>query len=293
MFRLRDMPVQSTAPDEEARFAIVHPADREAVHRFHPATAGAVMSPTYEFRIVLPDGRTRWLASRSIPQFDAQGRETRRIGINWDITDNKNAELAQRERESAQRESQAKSRLLARISHELRTPLNAVLGVTQLMLMDQAPADAALRQRQLEQVLAASRHLLSLIDGVLDLSAYEGGEMKLEQQPVDLAALAAQSLAMVDAAAAARGIVPELALQATAAPLADPTRLRQVLVNLLSNAVKYNRTGGRVLLESRSPTPARASAPTSAGTCSSPSTGWAASMKASRAPASAWRSCRR
>ncbi|MEF7613980.1 PAS domain-containing protein [Aquincola sp. MAHUQ-54] len=251
MFRLRDMQAAPRAPDEPARVAIVHPDDREAIRSFHLPSSGAAMSPTYEFRIVLPDGRIRWLASRSTPILGPHGAEVRRIGVNWDITDNKNTELAQRERELARRESQAKSRLLARISHELRTPLNAVLGVTQLMLMGGQPPDPALQRRQLEQIQAASRHLLALIDGVLDLSAYEGGEMKPDLQAVDLQAVVAQSLPLVESAAAARRIGLATALRAASMPWADPTRLRQVLVNLLSNAVKYNRDGGRVRVESR------------------------------------------
>ncbi|WP_257800430.1 PAS domain-containing protein [Aquincola sp. J276] len=253
MFRLREMPMQVPAPDTAARLAVVHPDDREAMACYHPSSEGMAMSPTYEFRVVLPDGRVRWLASRSRPLPDAHGREMRRIGVNWDITDNKMAELAQREREAALRESQAKSRLLARISHELRTPLNAILGVTQLMLMAAGTPDPAQRQRQLEQVQSASRHLLALIDGVLDLSAYEGGEMRLALRPVDLSAVVAQSVSLLASAAQQRGITIEgpAAGPPPPPPRGDATRLRQVLVNLLSNAIKYNRPQGSVRIATR------------------------------------------
>src|SRR6185369_3959528 len=86
----------------------------------------------YSFRVVWPDGQVRWLASRSVPVRDDNGRTVRRIGINWDVTDAHAAAEARQEIRLAQRESQAKSRFLARMSHELRTPLNAVLGFAPL-----------------------------------------------------------------------------------------------------------------------------------------------------------------
>src|SRR5678809_1782992 len=90
----------------------------------------------YEFRVRLPDGQWRWLASRSAAVFDESGRVVRRVGVNWDVTESKNAELARQQATLAEREIQAKSQFLSRISHELRTPLNAVLGFTQLLQIE-------------------------------------------------------------------------------------------------------------------------------------------------------------
>jgi signal transduction histidine kinase/CheY-like chemotaxis protein len=201
-----------------------------------------------EFRVVLPDGRFRWLASRSTLVRDEQGRPLRFIGVNWDVTDRRTAEAERHEREIAQRESLAKSKFLARMSHELRTPLNAVLGFTQLLLQAPNKGDPDERQRRLQHIASAGHHLLDLINDVLDLSSLEGGEVQIALQPVPLAPLVAGTLPLLERLLREHQVHLQTgALDAVA--LGDATRLRQVLLNLLSNAVKYNRPGGRVTVE--------------------------------------------
>jgi hypothetical protein len=248
MFRLRGL----DRPPGVVRLAEMrdwlHPADRDS-HRRQLQSAVDNDEPTNaEFRVVWPDGTVRWLASRSTPVRDEGGHTVRRIGINWDITDVRNAEAARQERLLAQRESQAKARFLARISHELRTPMNAVLGFSQLLLAEtadgQAPDPVTWRSR-VSQVQASGEHLLALIDDVLELSSLESGELPLSLQPLALAPLVQTTLPLVELQAQQHQVT--LALGALDGwVLADPVRLRQVLVNLLSNAVKYNRAGGQV-----------------------------------------------
>jgi PAS domain S-box-containing protein len=250
MFRLRGLEPAERPLNAAEREAMVHPDDLASLRVVADGSMGSGRPASYEFRVVWPDGQVRWLASRSSPLLDAQGVEVRRIGVNWDITDARNADLALREREVALRESQAKSRFLARMSHELRTPLNAVLGFTQLALDDGQGSNPALQREWLQHVLEAGRHLLALIDDVLDISAYEGGELPLALQPVALDALVAQTLPLLRSAADEQGVNIELGWLA-ASVMADTTRLRQVLLNLLSNAIKYNRRGGLVQIEAR------------------------------------------
>lgn len=248
MFRLRGLDRPAGAVHDEEMRGWLHPADRE-MHRRQLRVALANDEPTNtEFRVVWPDGTVRWLASRSTPVRDESGRTVRRIGINWDITDARNAEAARQERLLAQRERQAKARFLARISHELRTPMNAVLGFSQLLLAEtdegQAPDPATWRSR-VGQVQASGEHLMALIDDVLELSSLESGELPLSLQPLALAPLVQTSLPLVELQARQHQVT--LALGALEGwVLADPVRLRQVMVNLLSNAIKYNRPGGRV-----------------------------------------------
>ena len=248
MFHLRGRPPQSAPVRTEDMMAWLHPDDRARQARGLQAALAADGPTNTEFRVVWPDGSVRWLASRSTPVRDEAGRTVRRIGINWDVTDARNAAAARQEQQLAQRESQAKSRFLARISHELRTPLNAVLGFSQLLLADTAPGaapDPATWRRRVEQVQASGEHLLALIDNVLELSSLESGELPLALRPMALAPLVESSLPLVELLAREHGVSLHLgALDGWV--LADPVRLRQVLLNLLSNGIKYNRPGGRV-----------------------------------------------
>jgi CheY-like chemotaxis protein len=134
------------------------------------------------------------------------------------------------------------------MSHELRTPLNAVLGFTQLLQSDAELSRSPSQSVQLGHIRAAGEHLLALINDVLDLSSLEAGTLRLELQPVDLASAVAQALPLVAGLAAQHDIVlHKSAVGGTV--LADPIRLRQVLINLLANAIKYNRPHGEVVIE--------------------------------------------
>ena len=250
MFHLRGREPRTTPVPVAEMLTWVHPDDRVRQERQLQAALAADAPTNQEFRVVWPDGSVRWLASRSTPVRDDSGRTVRRIGINWDITDARNAAAEREERLLAQRESQAKSRFLARISHELRTPLNAVLGFSQLLLAETAPGgapDPATWRRRVEHVQASGEHLLALIDDVLELSSLDSGDLPLSLQPVAIAALVETSLPLVELLAQEQGVTLQVGTLDGWA-LADPVRLRQVLLNLLSNAIKYNRRGGSVTI---------------------------------------------
>jgi signal transduction histidine kinase len=247
MWRLRGRPPRAKAPEPDELLGFVHPEDAAPAATHVHAARAVTHALEAEFRVVWPDGTVRWLASRSSTLADAQGRPVRRIGVNWDVTATRLAEVERSEREAAERASQSKSRFLARMSHELRTPLNAVLGFAQLL---QSEPDEAQRAQRLDHIRAAGEHLLSLIDDVLDLTSLDSGELRVAAEPVALAALVDETLPLLGALRERRGVtlaveVGDLAVQA------DPTRLRQVLLNLLSNAIKYNRAGGHVALRAR------------------------------------------
>jgi PAS domain S-box-containing protein len=249
MWRLRGLEPQQRPPTNDEVLGILHPDDRARMEHTITVDYPQDEPVSHEFRVIHPGGAVRWLASRST-LVRGDGGAPRRVGVNWDITDARTAEAVRREREIARRESQAKSKFLARMSHELRTPLNGVLGFAQLLLADDFGNDAKARarKRRVEQIHGAGQHLLSLINDVLDLSSLEGGELRIQLEPVALAPLAAETIALVEPLRARHEV--------TLAPgalegyvLADTRRLRQVLLNLLSNAIKYNRPGGTVTIE--------------------------------------------
>jgi signal transduction histidine kinase/ActR/RegA family two-component response regulator len=249
MFVLRGLEPRPDCPTFEEMAQWVHVDDRHYVNDQIQSARIEDRPAYYEFRIIRADGAQRWLASRSLPVRDERGRTRMRLGVNWDITEAREAAAARQERALVLRESQAKSELLARMSHELRTPMNAVLGFTQLLLADDvAPddADAALtRHARLEHIRSAGEHLLTLINNVLELSRLDGPERDLVLQPVQVGAVTEATLPLVEGLAQQHGVH----VIAPASPLwvrADPVRLKQVLVNLLTNAIKYNRTGGSV-----------------------------------------------
>ena len=204
----------------------------------------------YEFEVTWPDGSKRWLASTGRAVRDADGRVLRMVGLNWDITQRKRAEAAQREAAAAEQASRAKSEFLARMSHELRTPLNAMLGFAQLLEHDGGERLDALQRDRLARIRSAGTHLLSLIEEVLDLSAVEAGQLPVALQPNALDEAVDEVQQWLAPAAAAQALTLRVA-RSGAQVLADARRLRQVLANLLSNAIKYNRRGGEVSLSAR------------------------------------------
>jgi signal transduction histidine kinase len=165
------------------------------------------------------------------------------LGILAERLQNASALLAARASE-AQSASQAKTRFLSRTSHELRTPLNAILGFAQILEADLRSSPQA---GHADQILAAGRHLLALIDEILDIARIESGEMRIALEPLPLAPLLGESCDLIAPMAAERGVRLHVDTATDGIVVqADRQRLRQVLLNLLSNAVKYNRPGGEV-----------------------------------------------
>jgi len=146
----------------------------------------------------------------------------------------------------ADRANQAKSAFLSNMSHELRTPLNAILGFSQILASDQLPSSAAQKKQFAGNILQASRHLLRLINDILDLAKVESGALTLESETVALSQVLQECRTLVDPLARLRGVELRLTVADNASVTADRVRLKQVLINLLSNAIKYNRDHGTV-----------------------------------------------
>ena len=233
---------------------VTHPDDLAETERLVKAMAEGTERCTVEKRYLRKNGDTLW-ATRTACIIRDKDRTPREFLIMVeDITERKRAEAALREaKKEADRANHAKSEFLSRMSHELRTPLNAILGFGQL-LERQNPT---VQQRaRVEHIMSAGRHLLNLINEVLDISRIEAGHLQLSLEPVAVAEVLEEALDLMRPLAADREmeLVVGDEFESDLHLLADRQRLKQVLLNLLTNAVKYTAVGGRVAISlERSP----------------------------------------
>ncbi len=175
----------------------------------------------------------------------------RLVGTNEELA----AEVGERRRaeDQAAAANRAKSEFLSRMSHELRTPMNAVLGFGQLLQMDELSDE---QRESVDRILGAGRHLLNLINEVLEISRIEAGRLNLSLEPVPVAETIQSAINLVEPLAAKRAIELTVTLpDANQHVRADRQRLQQVLLNFLSNAVKYNREAGRITVTCANRTP--------------------------------------
>jgi PAS domain S-box-containing protein len=222
-----------------------HPDDAAAVDAALDQAHQDGAAHSAVFRVCRPDGEVRWVHAQSAVVAQGSGGDVR-TGVVLDITEHRHAEQLRRERDDAEARRRATAALMSRISHELRTPLNAVLGFAQLL--EHEPDLSARQSEWVHHIVDSGRHLLALVDDVLDLARADGGELTLRPADVELGDAVRPNWAMLGAAAAGADVTLGALPVTLPAVRADALRLRQVLGNLLSNAIKYNRRGGEVRL---------------------------------------------
>jgi PAS domain S-box-containing protein len=233
----------------------IHEADHAKAAACWQSARKAETPYEMEYRIRARDGSYRWFVSRGIPMRDPRnGLLTHWLGTSTDIDDQKRSEerlekaVAERTlalaeaRDRAECAAQAKSSFLAAMSHEIRTPMNGVIGMTSLML------DTPLTSEQhcyVDIIRSSGQALLGIINDVLDFSKIEAGKVELESVEFDLQTVLEESVELMAASAAQKGLNLELNVgdDVPFTILGDPGRLRQVLLNLLSNGVKFTEQG--------------------------------------------------
>ena len=219
------------------------------------ARLGQPVTVEREYRVV-GQSEPVWLQVTHAAGIEHRTGRSMTYSFAMDVSARKVAETALiAAREEAERANRAKSRFLANMSHELRTPMNAILGFGQLLLADGALPLAPRQRAQVDEVMHGARHLLNLINEMLDMAQIESGRLQVVLAPVCVGELMHECLSLLEPLAASQGIelrfnvVPGGALGGDDKVLADRTRLKQVLINLLSNAIKYNRPLGHVHIE--------------------------------------------
>jgi PAS domain S-box-containing protein len=205
----------------------------------------------------------RFLHTKKIPILDESGRPLYLLGLSQDVTDLRKAELdlkaaykamenlnhqLEEQNRDLIRASRAKSDFLAMMSHELRTPLNSIIGFSEVLLYGKSAPLTDKQSRYLQNVLGSGRHLLALINGLLDLSKIEAGRLDIQIEACAPRVLVAEAIATLQPLADAGKLRVTFDPGSTSVPLVvgDPARIKQVLYNLLSNAIKFTPAGGSI-----------------------------------------------
>ncbi|NIR29630.1 MAG: response regulator [Gammaproteobacteria bacterium] len=242
-FNIFDRPAQELMADPRLVLEAIHPEDRA---RFQTALnrSAAELSPfDCELRIG-SDESQRWVRSSSRPSRLPDGSIVW-DGVVLDITARKQAEVRLHEaKEQAEVATQAKSRFLANMSHELRTPLNAIIGLTEMLREDAQELGQGDLIEPLGRIEGAGKHLLQLINEILDLSKIEAGRIELHLESVDIASVLQEAATTVKPLAEKnRNVLTVRCPDDLRDMYADYTRVRQIVLNLLSNACKFTEDG--------------------------------------------------
>ena len=225
----------------------IHPEDAAYVSQAYQGLFARGEKFDVEYRICRKDGAWIWLHDRALTTRMREGSACA-DGIFLDVTQRRRAEAAiQHTKEAAESANLAKSQFLANMSHELRTPLNAIIGFSEI-LADKTFGD--LNDRQLKysnNILNSGRHLLQLINDILDLAKVEAGRVELMRNTFAVGKALSEVQTIVKTLANKKGISLEFELAADLPALfADEAKFKQVMYNLLSNAIKFTPDGGRV-----------------------------------------------
>jgi PAS domain S-box-containing protein len=230
----------------EQWFSLVHPDDRESTREaLVQHMKGNKHLFDVEYRLLGPDKRYRWVHQRGAGLRREDGWVYRMAGSVGEIESRKQLEFALRDSvEIAEQNSRFKSQFIANMSHELRTPLNAIIGITEMLREDVAEEGPEAFAEPLTRVSRAGKHLLNLINDVLDLSRIEAGKLSLYPEHVEIETL------LNDAVTTAEHLIQQnnnrIHLEVTEevkSIFSDPLRFRQIVLNLLTNASKFTQNG--------------------------------------------------
>ncbi|MHC1772774.1 MAG: ATP-binding protein [Flexilinea sp.] len=228
----------------------VHPDDRERIESNWEITMQQQGISNADYRFVHPDGGVSWVIGQAVPELNTDGEVVGYIGTITDITERKKMEELQEALVKAESSDRMKSAFLATMSHELRTPLNSIIGFTGIILQKMVGPLNGEQEKQLTMVMGSARHLLALINDVLDISKVEAGQIVIVKDKFNFEMSVQRSVEKVRTFVDDKG----LKLNVSLTPLfieinSDQRRVEQILINLLNNAIKFTEHG-EISLES-------------------------------------------
>ena len=247
MHQLFDLPPEEFTGTSSSYMDALLPDDRKkTLEELQEALQGRKIF-NVEFRIAWRDGSVRHIKAGSKVIFNEKGEAVRMVGVNYDLTEQKQIELALNEAKArAESANKLKSDFLANMSHEIRTPMNAVLGLSQLLLDTELNT---VQRDYLDKMRKSSESLLGIINDILDYSKIEAGKLSIEAAEFELAEILDSTAKLFSYSAEAKGLELIFDIEPDLPPLlvGDSLRFRQILNNLLGNAVKFT-TQGHILL---------------------------------------------
>ena len=240
------LPVSLESPEPFHFLQMIHPDDRPRLDAEIARVLAKGGDYESEFRVVRADGDVRWLVSRGRVMHDGDGRNSRLVGVNFDITERKLVEQAMKEADSRRTE------FLAMLAHELRNPLAPIANAVRLL---ELVGDSTERRTAATQILRRQTgHLARLVDDLLEVSRITQGRIELRMENMLVATSVFQAVEAARPLARERQQTIVVEVPPALDLVADPARLTQIISNLVTNAVKYTQEGGliEVLAESES-----------------------------------------
>jgi PAS domain S-box-containing protein len=243
---------------QTAKNAVADPAQKAEADLYLAAALRGEFVPLYERTFISKDGKRGQVEVNLSPVRDPSGRVILVQSVVRDITERKKAEEAlrySRDRLSAanaalEKASRLKDEFLASMSHELRTPLTGILGLSEALQLNTYGSLTEKQLKAVQNIESSGRHLLELINDILDLSKIEAGKLEMQFEPCSLGEICQAALQLTKGMAAQKQIQVAFAMEpARIVVRADPRRVKQMLVNLISNAIKFTPAGGKAGLE--------------------------------------------